>query len=145
MGIKTSRGSVHNLNYHLIWVTKYRESIFNTENKVNDMKEILKTLAGMKDIEIQSIEVMPDHIHLLVSSAPKVSVSEMVKVLKGASARNWFKEHPETKELLWGGHLWSDSYFAGTLGDMSKDIVANYINNQATEYNMGRKRKNKRF
>lgn len=144
MGITKARGSVYNLNYHLIWVTKYRKEVFITDDETEDMKEILRELAISKGIIIQSLEVMSDHVHMLVSAAPNMSISEIIKLLKGVSARSWFKKHPETKKVLWGGRLWSGSYFASSLGDMSKDIVDNYIKNQSSEYNLGRKRKNKR-
>lgn len=79
------------------------------------------------------MEVMPDHIHLLISFPPNFTPSSVVKSFKGGSSREWFKLHPETKSLLWKGHLWSGSFFMSTLGNMSKDIVATYINEQQNE------------
>jgi putative transposase len=64
---------------------------------------------------------------------PKLAPADVVKILKGSSARLWFTAHPETKRKLWGGHLWSPSYYIGTLGEMSKQVVEEYINNQRTE------------
>jgi len=90
---------------------------------------------------IQNIEVLPDRIHLMISFHPKHSANKIVQKLKGGSARMWFKEYPETKEQLWGGHLWSGSYFMSTLGSLSKRIVKEYIENQLTEYNAGRPRR----
>ena len=76
---------------------------------------------------------MPDHIHLLVSFKPKYAPANVVKALNGVSARAWFKQYPETKSKLWGGHLWTSSYFMSTLSDMSKETVAHYIENQRPE------------
>ena len=74
---------------------------------------------------------MPDHVHLLISFKPKYSPSNVVKALKGASARLFFQNHPEIKNnKLWGGHLWSHTYYMGTLGNMSKETVEKYIKNQ---------------
>lgn len=127
------RGYVYNFHYHLVWATKYRREIFTTPELVADMLKILQTTANDNEITVEQAEVMPDHVHMLLSFKPKYAPANVVKILKGASARTWFVTHPETKKILWGGHLWSPSYYMGTLGDMSKETVANYIQNQRTE------------
>lgn len=134
-------GYVYNCNYHLIWVTKYRKEIFNTNEKVQYMISLLKYIASLNQIDIKEIEIIPDHIHLLISFPPRLSITNVVKVLKGASARKWFKQYPGTKNLLWDGHLWSRSYYIGTVGNMSKDVVKKYIQNQrSTKAKSGRKK-----
>lgn len=139
MIVKT-RTNVYDFNFHLVWVTQYRTTIFDTEQKQKEMKQILQTIANIYEIVIQEMEVMPDHIHMLISFNPKHAPSSIVKTLKGRSARDWFKKFPDTKQKLWKGHLWSPSFFMSTLGNMSKDVVENYIQNQITEYNAGRPR-----
>lgn len=139
--LKHNRTNVYDFNFHLVFVTKYRQKIFDTHDKQKIMKNILKNIAKGNNIIIQSIEVLPDHIHLLISFPPDETPSSVVKSFKGTAAREWFKQYPETKQQLWKGHLWSPSYFMSTLGDMSKDIVAKYINNQLTTYNAGRPRR----
>ena len=124
---------VYNLHFHLIWCTKYRNKTFTNEKLSNEMKDILQRVADDNEIVIEKMEVMPDHVHMLISFKPKYAPSNIVKNLKGASARIWFKQYPETKQLLWGGHLWSPSYYMGTLGDMSKEVVEKYIESQYTE------------
>lgn len=139
--LKHNRTNVYDFNFHLVFVTKYRQKIFDTQDKQELMKNILKNIAEGNDVIIQSIEVLPDHIHLLISFPPDKTPSSVVKSFKGTAAREWFKQYPETKQQLWKGHLWSPSYFMSTLGDMSKDIVTKYINNQLTTYNAGRPRR----
>lgn len=124
------RTSVTDFNFHLVLVTKYRREIFTTTEKHDRMIAILKRIAKNKEVFISHIEVMPDHVHLMVSFPPKLAPSDVVKSLKGTSAREWFKQFPETKKLLWGGHLWTGSFFMSTVGNVSKDIVAEYIENQ---------------
>lgn len=68
---------------------------------------------------------MPDYVHMMISFPPDIAPSNVVKSLKGTSAREWFKLHPETKKLLW-----NPSFFMSTIDNVSKDIVANYIENQ---------------
>lgn len=105
------------------------------------MIEIMKDIATTHDFEIEKIEVVDDHVHLMVTFKPKQSITEIVKKLKGSSARKWFVDYLETKEKLWGGHLWTNSYYTGTLGDVSKNYVEEYIENQLKEYNNGRPRR----
>ena len=131
------RGYVYNFHYHLVWVTKYRHPIFNQPKLAADMQGILSTIAASNEITIEQVEVMPDHVYLLISFKPKYAPATVVKVLKGVSARRWFDLHPETKAELDHGHLWSPSYYMGTLGDMSKETAANYIQNQRTERGRG--------
>lgn len=133
-GAKYERNYVYNFHFHLIWVTKYRRAVFITESLVSDMDKILRDLAQKADIEIEEMRVMPDHIHMLVNFKPKHAASSIVKYLKGHSAKLFFQQHPEIKrDRFWGGHLWSHSYYMSTLGNMSKDIVERYIQNQCTK------------
>lgn len=123
------RGYVYSLQYHIVWVTKYRKSIFIgiIEKEVKQyLIEILKSL----DMTILAMEVMPDHIHLLVSCKPQLRLSDAIKILKGNIARWLFLAHPEIKKSLWGGHLWNPSYFVATVSDRSLEQVTEYINSQ---------------
>lgn len=130
-GAVYERGYVYNFHYHLIWVTKYRREVFITPELVQEMKDILIKLGELSDVQIDTMEVMPDHVHLLVSFKPKYAPTDIVKALKGGSARLFFKAHPEFKaQKFWGGHLWSNSYYMSTVGDMSRKTVERYIANQ---------------
>ncbi|WP_308556022.1 IS200/IS605 family transposase [uncultured Lactobacillus sp.] len=122
---------VYNTHYHLIWCTKYRNQIFNNEKLANEMKDILLETAELNDIKIEKMEVMPEYVHLLISFRPSKAGSSVVKALKGRSALMFLKKHPEIKkQKCWGGHLWSPSYYFGSIGNMSKEIVEKYINDQ---------------
>ena len=130
-GAVYERNYVYNFHYHLVWAKKYRKALFTTEALVNEMKGILNELADFKEIRIESMEVMPDQIHLLLSFKPKHAPSSIVKYLKGHSAKLFFQNHPEIREHeLWGGHLWSHSYYMSTVGNMSKEVVEKYIEEQ---------------
>ena len=95
------------------------------------MKTLLQSLALEKEITIETMEVMPEHVHLLISFKPKYAPTDIVKYLKGHSAKQFFMVHPEIREHdFWGGHLWSHSYYMSTLGDMSREVVEKYIQNQ---------------
>ena len=82
---------------------------------------------------IEEIEIMPDHVHLVLSFPPKFAPSSIIKSFKGAAAREWFKLHPEDKMKLYKGHLWSPSFFMHTVGVVSKETVHEYVENQHTK------------
>ena len=128
--LEKRRTCVTNLRYHLVFTTKYRRSIFNTDEKRQEMKDLLQSIAKNKEIQVVNLEVMPDHVHLLLSFPPKLAASSVVKSLKGTSAREWFKKHPEDKARLYKGHLWTGSFYLGTLGEVSTRVVNEYIQNQ---------------
>lgn len=128
------RSYVYNFHYHLIWVTKYKKPVFTTPVLIDEMKTILKDLSAVNEILIEEMEVMPDHIHLLISFKPKHAPSSIVKYLKGHSAKLFFQNHPEIRDSSFrGGHLWSHSYNMSTLGNMSQEVVEKYIRNQYTK------------
>lgn len=128
------RNYIYNFHFHLIWVTKYRQKAFTTPELVSEMKDILLREAELIDVVIEEMEVMPDHIHLLISFKPKYRPTDIVKSFKGHSAKIFLKNHPEIRNSqFWGGHLWSHSYYMSTLGNMSKDVVEKYIRNQYTK------------
>ncbi|GAY76094.1 IS200/IS605 family transposase [Sporolactobacillus inulinus] len=124
------RTNVYDFNFHLVWPTKYRREIFTTNERHDEMKNILLSIAENKGISVEHIEIMPDHVHMMISFPPKMAPASVVKSLKGVSARIWFKNHHETKDKLWGGYLWTPSFFMSTIDNVSKKIVAEYIENQ---------------
>ncbi|WP_424321103.1 IS200/IS605 family transposase [Lacticaseibacillus chiayiensis] len=138
-----TRRYIYNFHYHLIWVTKYRNQTFVTKELANEMKDILQRVADDNEIVIEKMAVMPDHVHVLISFPPSKAPTSAIKALKGRSAFIFLKRHPEIRHSqYWGGHLWSPSYYMSTLGNMSKGVVENYINNQ--KYNELKKRPKRR-
>ena len=136
-----TRTNLYRTTYHLVWVTNYRKVIFTTLNRREAMMEMLSLIAENNDITILESEVMEDHIHLVVSFPPNKSISTVMKALKGASAREWFQQFPETKKELWKGSLWSASYFVSTVGNVSKEVVMQYVQDQLKKFNAGRSRR----
>lgn len=125
------RGYVYSLKYHVVWCTKYRRKVF-VGAIANDVSRYIKTTAHDLDIDVLAMELMPDHIHLLISCKPQTRLSDAVKVLKGNTARWAFLAHPELKEQLWGGHLWNPTYFVVTVSERSEEQIRHYINTQKT-------------
>ena len=123
------RGYVYSLQYHLIWCTKYRKKVLVDGLDV-ECKKMLQALAEEYRFQILAMEVMPDHIHLLVNCKPQFFISDMIKIMKGNLARQLFLSHPELKKQLWGGHLWNPSYCAVTVSDRSREQILTYIEGQ---------------
>ena len=128
-----TRTSVYDFHFHLVFVTKYRKSIFDTQEKQEELKTLLASFTEKNGSTIESVEVMPDHVHLVLSFPPKFAPSSIVKSFKGAAAREWFKLHPEDKQKLYKGHLWSPSFFMRTVGVVSRETVMEYVKNQHTK------------
>ena len=123
------RGYVYSIQYHIVWCTKYRRKVLQDGIDV-EIKDYLRQIAEEYHFSIMAMEVMPDHIHMLVDCRPQFCPSDMIKILKGNTARWLFIKHSELKEQLWGGHLWNPSYCVVTVSDRSFDMVKRYIDSQ---------------
>lgn len=127
MDIRKTRYSIYNLNYHIVWIPKYRKPVLTGRIK-DEMLGLFNTIAQQNDVEILAVEVMPDHIHLFVSAPPRLSPSAVVNMFKGVSAR-WLRDRfPELKRL--GDALWTRTYFVGSAGHVSSETIRKYIEEQ---------------
>ncbi len=128
MGIKRASHSVYDTGYHLVWCPKYRKKIFERKEVRERAEQMIREICEAYGIEILEMEIMEEHIHLLVSFSPSRSIGEVVRIIKSNSGRGLFREFPGLKKRLWGGELWEDGYFARTVGDrMTRDVIARYI------------------
>lgn len=132
MEITHRRTCVYQTGYHIVFCTKYRLKVL-VGKVAEDLKDILFSIAGEKGFLIGQMETNEDHVHLFVSAPPHVSISTLVKWIKGISAWQIFQQHPEIKKQLYRGHLWNPSYYVGTVGDMSEEVVRRYIEAQQSK------------
>ena len=117
----------YDINYHIVFCPKYRKEVLSGQIK-NDLKLIFKDIINKNNWKLIEVEVMPDHVHLFISAHPKFSPTNIVKKLKGISARLIFKKYPEfQKKEYWGKNLWSQSYYVGTAGVVTKEAIKKYI------------------
>jgi putative transposase len=130
MDTKSTSHCTFNIWYHLVWCPKYRRSPFKGAVETA-LKEILVRICQSQAWELAAIEVMPDHVHLFLSSAPTSSPSQIVTRLKSVSAIELYRRFPWLrKRLFWGGILWSKGYYVGTAGTVTSETVLRYIANQ---------------
>ncbi len=130
---RTGRHCVFMLHAHLVFVTKYRRKVFDAK-ALEELEEIFSGVCKQFEVELVEFDGEYDHVHLLVSYPPKVSLSKLVNSLKGVSSRR----------IRQGGHrwvdralgkaksLWSPSYFAGSCGGAPLEVVKQYIESQRT-------------
>jgi putative transposase len=128
------RTSVCNINYHVVWSVKYRRKILSEEVELY-LKELVRQIASDKGFTVHLFECGEgDHVHCFVSGPPKLSVTDIVKYLKGITGRKLFEQFPEIREKLWKGQLWNHSYYVETIGSVSEENIRRYIENQTKAY-----------
>ena len=130
MSYRKTAHSVYDLKYHMVWITKYRKPILRGEIGKR-VRELIRQTCASLDVYIVKGHVSKDHVHLLVSVPPNLAVSELVKRLKGRSSRLMLEEFGELRKTYWGRHLWARGYFVASSGNVTDEIIAEYIEKQA--------------
>ena len=128
--ISKGRGYVYSIQYHVVWCVKYRHKVL--EGKVEDsLRGILLDVARGNGFKISEFNCDKDHVHLLLDCKPQHYIPDMIKGLKGVSGRLLMKEHRDVlRSKLWGGHLWSPSYFVATVSGNTEKQIRDYIRSQ---------------
>ena len=124
---KSNSNIVYSCKYHVVWCPKYRRKVLIKGVDVR-LKEILLEVATEFDAEIIEMEVMPDHVHLLVEVDPQFGIVKLIRYLKGRSSRLLRQEFLWLKSRL--PTLWTNSYFLSTVGGASLSTIKQYIENQ---------------
>ena len=128
--MKYGRGYVYDLNFHIVWCVKYRHKIIKGKIK-EDFINIITNICKNNGYEILEINTDLDHVHLLLGLSPQDSIPIVMKTLKGVSARLLNQKHREIlSKKLWGGHIWSPSYYIATISDNVMENIKKYIQNQ---------------
>ena len=128
---KTSH-SVYDLKYHLVWITKYRKPVLDGQI-AERVRELIREICKTNDIEIIKGHVSKDHVHLLVSVPPYLSVSKIMQSIKGKTSRKLLMEFKTLSKQFWGRHLWARGYFAASSGNVTDEVIIQYIESQSME------------
>lgn len=126
--VKATKGARYHINYHLVWCPTFRRPVL--VGKVAErLQELLGEIAEKWGFEVLAQEVMPDHVPLFVSAPPKYSPADLSQLSQGATARSLRQEFPaEINKHIWKvGTFWSPSYYVGTAGHVSADVIKRYI------------------
>ena len=124
--IRKGSHSVHQLHVHLVWSTKYRYSVLWGEVQIR-CRELLRQTCDSLDVRILKGVVSKDHIHLHVGYGPSLSVSDLVRRLKGRSAKKLMEEFTELRRRYYGGHFWGIGYGAWSTGNVTDEMIQSYL------------------
>jgi putative transposase len=128
--------TVYDLKIHVVWITKYRKAVLRGEIGVR-LREIIRQTCESQEVYIVKGHIAPDHIHLLLSMPPQISVSDLVQRLKGRSSRLMLEEFGELKRQFWGRHLWARGCLVASSGNVTDEVIAEYIEMQDEKSNSG--------
>lgn len=120
---------MYDLKYHLVWITKYRKPVLRGEIG-RRVRDLIRQTCVQLDVQILSGAVQPDHVHLLVSVPPNISVSGLMQRIKGRSSRKIMEEYNEMRHQFWGRHFWARGYFAASSGNVTDEMIKQYIEQQ---------------
>lgn len=128
---KTSH-TTYDCKYHIVWITKYRKQVLR--GSVSErVREIVRGICKEHDVEILKGHVSKDHVHIFVSVPPHLSISKLVQHLKGKSSYKLMREDKMLSKTYWGRHIWGRGYFVATSGNVTDEVIMEYIKNQDKE------------
>jgi len=121
--------TVYDIKYHIVWITKYRKSVLRGEIGLR-LRELIRQTCEAEEVYIEKGHIAVDHVHLLLSVPPNIAVSDLVQRLKGRSSRKMLDEYSELRRQFWGQHLWARRYFVASFGNVTDEVIAQYIEMQ---------------
>jgi len=122
----------HDLKVHLVWIPKYRKKVLEGAVAIR-VRDLIRQIAMEHELEIISGKVGRDHVHVFISYRPTQNISKIVQWLKGISSRILLQEFPHLKKQFWGRHLWGRGYLAVTSGNITDEMIEEYIEEQEGE------------
>ena len=129
MKYKSNRNVVYSCKYHVVWCPKYRRKVL-VDGVDSRLKELIIQLCQEIQVEIIEMEIMPDHVHLLIEVDPQFGIHKAIKLIKGRTSRILRQEFPYLKTKL--PTLWTNSYFVSTVGGAPLSVIKQYVENQKT-------------
>ena len=124
---KSNRHVVYSSKYHAVWCPKYRRQVL-VGPIAKRLERLLRSLCGEIYVDVLALEIMPDHVHLLVEVDPQFGIHRLVKRLKGNTSHTLRQEFPSLKSRL--PTLWTHSYFVSTVGGAPLSVIKQYVENQ---------------
>jgi len=124
--------TVYQLHYHFVFTTKYRKPVLRGE-VAQEVRKLIREICRSNDIEIVAGHVRPDHVHLLVSVPPQLAPSRVMQAIKGKTSHHLLMNWQRLRKEFWGRHLWSRGYFVCSSGNVTDEMIAEYIKNQDAE------------
>lgn len=129
MSYRKGSHTVYDIKYHIVWITKYRKPVLRGDI-AQQLRELVRQTCATLDVQIVSGHVSTDHVHLLVSVPPNVAVSDLVQRLKGRTSRLMLAQFNELRRQFWGRHMWARGYFVASSGNVTDEVIKQYIESQ---------------
>ncbi len=129
-GYRKTSHSVYDIKYNVVWITKYRKPVLS-KDVGRRLRELIRQVCTGMDIQIIKGHVSRDHVHMMVSVPPYISVSDMMKRIKGRTSYKLMNEYRGLKKAFWGQHLWARGYFAASTGNVTDEVIKKYIEEQS--------------
>ena len=129
---RKSSHTTYDLKYHLVWITKYRKSVLQGEI-AKRVRELIREVCRSKDVEIIKGHISRDHVHIFVSVPPHLSISRLMQAIKGKSSWKMMSEFKTLSRSFWGRHIWARGYFAASSGNVTDEVIMQYIELQGQE------------
>ncbi len=123
----------YDIEYHIVWTTKYRYKVLSGRI-AERCRNLIRQSCNSMNVSIIKGSIGKEHIHIMISCLPNLSVSKFVQQVKGKTSRVLLSEYKELKKKYWGQHLWASGYFCRSVGSVTKDIIKEYIESQQDEY-----------
>lgn len=131
---RNSSHTVSNLSVHIVWITKYRYHVLKGDIQSRCRDLIIQT-CNSENVKILKGVVSKDHVHIHVEYPPSLSISVLVKKLKGRTSHHLQQEYPELKKRYWGRHFWSVGYGAWSTGRITDEMVQEYLDHHKEKPN----------
>ena len=129
---RTSAHTRFDIKYHFVWTTKYRKKVLGGAVGVR-LRDLIREVWRANEIEILQGPVASDHVHILVSSPPNLSASKIMQYVKGKSSRKLMMAFRHLNRQFWGRHIWARGFFVATSGNVTDEVVQEYIRLQGQE------------
>jgi len=123
---RTGAHTRFDIKYHFVWVTKYRKAVLTGEVGVR-LRDLVREICRTHEIEILQGSVSRDHVHVLLSCPPNLSPSKVMQYIKGKSSRKLMIEFKHIQKQYWGRHLWARGYFVASSGNVTDEVIMEYI------------------
>ena len=119
-------------HYHFVFIPKYRKPVLRGDVGI-EVRDLIREICRSEDIEILQGHIRPDHVHLLLSVPPHLAPSRVMQAIKGKTSHHLLAGHRKLRAEFWGRHLWARGYFVATSGQVTDDVIAEYIRLQGVE------------
>ncbi|OIP32877.1 MAG: IS200/IS605 family transposase [Deltaproteobacteria bacterium CG12_big_fil_rev_8_21_14_0_65_43_10] len=129
---RKSSHTVYDIKYHIVWITKYRKPILRADI-AQRVRDLIREICKANDVDIIKGHISRDHVHIFVSAPPHISVSQLVKSIKGKTSRKMMMEYKRLSREFWGRHMWARGYFVATSGNVTDEVIIKYIEQQGQE------------